>query len=355
MTKKSKIILSFTLVFVFLFAALITVCLAFFPAKKTQPPINEITDIPDLGGMTISDGNIKNNGISLMSAKIASADYSEYGISAQAENAYTLTASLTPSDANNQLVDWSVTWKNPSSAWASGKSVTDYVTLTTATNGALTANISSLQAFGEQIIITCTSRDNPNATASCTVDYAQKLTGYKLSFGNVDINFGGDTNVIMEINPNGDTVGGAANVQLDKSDIYTVAENFTYSIKLISEYAATGSSVTDNHLKLNGHAITGCPYQGYDTHISSLYFDYTHEISHWFIMGRSKDIYFKDLSASELVPYFSNIGNPNMYYVVLDITGKYSSFSYMSHVKCAGYKNTASVQSLALDNSSIVL
>lgn len=354
MTKKSKIILAFTLVFVLLFAAVFTVWLAFATDNKRHlTPENEVTALPDIGGMTIADGNIKSNGISLMKAQIAPAAYSDYGISTQAENAYTLTASLTPNDASNQLVDWAIAWKNPSSAWANGKTVTDYVTLTTAKDGALTANISSLQAFGEQIIITCTSRDNPNAKASCTVDYAQKLTSYKLSFGNVDINLGGDTNVIFEINANGDTVGGAANVQLGKSDTYTVAETFTYTIKLLASSTINGT--TSDFLSLDGHTITGCPHQGVDTPISSMYFDFNHEISHWIIIGRSKDILFKDLSAAQLAPYFSNITNPNMCYVALDITGKYSSFRYLSQIKCAGYKNTASVQSLALDNSSIVL
>lgn len=354
MTKKTKIISAFTLAFVLLFAAVFTVWLALASDNKQQPPVNEIAATPDIGGMTIADSNIKSNGISLMSAKIAPAAYSEYGISAQADNAYSLTAAITPNDANNLLVDWAIAWKNPSSAWANGKTVTDYVTITTATDGALTANVSSLRAFGEQVIITCTSRDNPNAKATCTVDYAQKLTSYNLSFGNVDINLGGVTNVIFEINANGDTVGGAANVQLGKSDTYTVAETFTYTITLLSEYMAYGTSA-NGLFSLNDSTVTGCPYQGYNTPISSLYFDFNHEISQWVVMGRSKDILFKDLSAAQLVPYFSNITNGNMYYVVLDITGKYSSFRYLSQVKCAGYKNTSSVQSLALDNSSIVL
>lgn len=354
MTKKLKILLAFLLVFALLFAAVFTVVFVFFTDNKTDlQPENE-TIMPDTGGMTIADGNIESNGISLMSAKIATADYAAYGITAQAENAYTLTAAITPSDANNQLVDWGIAWKNSSSAWANGKTVTDYVTVTTATDGALTANISCLQAFGEQVIITCTSRDNPNANATCTVDYAQKLTSYELSFGDVVMNLGGVTNVTVEINPNGDDVGGAANVQLGKSATYTLAENFTYTVTLMNEYQIYGTS-ENGRLTLNGKAVTGCPYQSYNTPVSSLYFDFNHEISHWFIASRSGDILFKDLSSSELIPYFSNITNGNMYYVVLDITGNYSSFRYLSQVKCAGYKNTAAVQALALDSGSIVL
>ena len=58
---------------------------------------------------------------------------------------------------------------NPSSSWASGKTVTDYVTVTPTSDGALTANVECKQAFGEQIKVTVTSRENTNVYASCTV------------------------------------------------------------------------------------------------------------------------------------------------------------------------------------------
>lgn len=131
------------------------------------------------GGTVI--GESTGNGVKVMSAKIAKEDYVANGISPLAETAYQLTATITPSNATIQDVDWSVSFVNNSSAWATGKTVTDYVTVTPTSDGALTANVECLQAFGEQIKVTVTSREISSAKADCTVDYQQKfqsLTGY---------------------------------------------------------------------------------------------------------------------------------------------------------------------------------
>ena len=126
------------------------------------------------GGAIIGEG--ESNGIALMSAEIPVEDFAANGISPMAETAYTLTATITPDNADDKAVDWSVAFVNPESEWATGKTVTDYVTLTPTSDGALTANVECLQAFGEQISVTVTSRDNESATANCTVDYAKRVT-----------------------------------------------------------------------------------------------------------------------------------------------------------------------------------
>ena len=101
-----------------------------------------------------------------------------------AEGAYTLTATITPPDATNQAVDWTISFKNASSTWAKGKTVTDYVTVTPSSDGALTAVVENVAAFGEQIVVTVTSRDNTGATATCTADYQQRFLGYGFWLGN---------------------------------------------------------------------------------------------------------------------------------------------------------------------------
>ena len=98
------------------------------------------------GGMHI--GESEGSGIQLMSTTLLSTEYEDYGISPLAETAYTLTATITPSDAANHGVDWTVAWSNPSSIWASGKTVTDYVTVVPTASGAKTATVSCLQPFG---------------------------------------------------------------------------------------------------------------------------------------------------------------------------------------------------------------
>ena len=92
-----------------------------------------------------------------------------------ASEGITLTVTVSPETADNKAVDWAVSFVNPSSSWASGKTVTDYVTVTPTSDGALTANVNCLKAFGEQIKVTVTSRVNPKATAECTLDYARRI------------------------------------------------------------------------------------------------------------------------------------------------------------------------------------
>lgn len=137
--------------------------------EKVEPVVD------DNGGM--QSAQAANNGIRLMSAAIPREQFGDYGIMSIAESAQQLTAIIEPADATNKAVDWSIAWKNPSSAFASGKTVTDYVTVTPTEDGALTANVQCLQAFGEQIEIKCTSFDDTSKFATCNVDYKKRITG----------------------------------------------------------------------------------------------------------------------------------------------------------------------------------
>lgn len=112
-----------------------------------------------------------------------------------ASEGITLSATVSPETADNKSVDWSVAFVNPSSSWASGKTVTDYVTVTPTSDGALTANVSCLKSFGEQIKITVISRANPKAKAECTLDYARRILDTALYHEEMDKNildFGSD-------------------------------------------------------------------------------------------------------------------------------------------------------------------
>lgn len=167
--------------FVLVFVMLAGVIMQIFGKGKVKPSewfkkseTENSATIPDEnGGAVINES--ASNGVRLMSKKIARAAYAENGISPQAENAYTLTATVTPSAADNKAVEWSVEWKNPSSPWATGKTVTDYVTVTPASDGALTATVACNAAFGEPINITVAARSNRAAKAVCQVDYVRKL------------------------------------------------------------------------------------------------------------------------------------------------------------------------------------
>jgi hypothetical protein len=140
------------------------------------------------GGALIDEG--KSNGLKLTSTKLSAEEYATNGVSAQTESAYTLTASVYPEDAANK-VDWTVAFTNEGSEWASGKTVTDYVTVRTATAGAMTAVVENKAAFGEQIQIKVSSRENPDVYATCRVEYLQRTESYSIALNgpDVDVNF----------------------------------------------------------------------------------------------------------------------------------------------------------------------
>lgn len=114
----------------------------------------------------------------LLSAAIASAD--ESGVTQR------FTATITPSDATNKKVDWSVAFKNAGSEWANGKNISDYVTVTPTSDGSLNADVTCKAAFGEQIILTVTSRDNAEAKATATVDYRKKVIACEIKLNGSD-------------------------------------------------------------------------------------------------------------------------------------------------------------------------
>ena len=175
---KVKWVISFILIIVLL-AGVVGAWVMLLKPEETPPEQEE-------GGAIITEG--ESHGMKLMSALIAPEDYDEYGISPMAETAYQLTATITPDNATNKAVDWTVEWVSSHSGGTSESkvtedAVTDYVTVTPATDGALSATVECLQAFDTQVCVTVTSRDNTSVTANATVDYTQKLSAVKATFG----------------------------------------------------------------------------------------------------------------------------------------------------------------------------
>ena len=136
------------------------------------------------GGMTL--GEADGNGVAVASAKLASVDYAANGVSEQAESAYTLTATVEPDYADPQKFDWNVAFNNAASEWAKGKTVTDYVTVTPSEDGAATAVVACAQAFAEPITVTCAVRGY-DLTATCSVDYRQKVEWFDVWFEKYDL------------------------------------------------------------------------------------------------------------------------------------------------------------------------
>ena len=114
-------------------------------------------------------------------------------LSMSASGGITVTATVKPDSAVNKNVDWTVSWQNPESEFATGKTATDYVTAQPSSDGSTTAVISCLAPFGEQIKVSVISRANPGAYAVMTVDYEKKVSGVSAIATNEDYTFSGTT------------------------------------------------------------------------------------------------------------------------------------------------------------------
>ena len=185
MTNKQKGCLT-TVIVLILVSVLVVGMLAAFTSGFTNWDVSTWfgsgqTDDESVGDEEINDtsGAVINapegNGVLMSVARMAQADYAAYGVSPHAETAYTVTATVVPSTADDKSLDRSVAWSNGVSEWASGKNVTDYLTVTPVSGGAASATLACLQPFGEQITVKCTSRQNPDASATCTVDYYKRI------------------------------------------------------------------------------------------------------------------------------------------------------------------------------------
>ena len=81
-----------------------------------------------------------------------------------------ITATVAPATAANKYVDWSVAWGDDTNE----TDVTQYVTVTPASNGSTVATVTCKQPFTGNIIVTVTTREN-GYQASCVVTYGECL------------------------------------------------------------------------------------------------------------------------------------------------------------------------------------
>lgn len=259
---------------------------------EDEPTVEEPEDPKDedsTGGTEIDSGEEK--GVKLSVRKLMSNEYAEYGVSALAETAYTLTATVYPADAANKAIDWSVSFTDAGDEWASGKTVTDYVTVTPTSDGALTATVENIAAFGEQITVKATSRDNSSAYATCTVEYLQRTTGYTLTMDGKTYSTTGTK--VNEATPTfAETKSATPDITVNKSTVYTKAntDKATYikidptlefqssvsSMKtslsvpgVLKTYAgASGSAISGFFDKVWGEAVYGTSVAGKNGFIS---------------------------------------------------------------------------------------
>ena len=323
---------------------------------------------PDVGYDTGHDGAIitvgGGNGIRLTSAKLPTSAYAVNGVSPYADTAYILTATITPSDATNTALDWSVAFVDPESEWATGKTVTDYVTVTPTADGASTAAVECKQAFGEQIVVTCKARSNAAVSASCSVDYTQKLLGSELVVGTLYLagycpvlNESSGVVVLSNATPNPKSIDfESVNYGKSKfitSSAWTISDEYTWKIK------SRGTPVLWDHHYLEG---TGLESNTVETVVYE-----NGEFKTYCIDGSGQANTF---SGSGLAAIYGNAYTSAQFYNMLGadeikntegclliestITGKYSTYTYTYKATFPQHNFAKNVADVELDNDSII-
>lgn len=130
-----------------------------------------------------------------------------------------ITATVMPATAKNTSVDWSVEWGGEQTG-----TVTDYVTVTPASDGSTTATVTCKKPFTGEIVIVCTTREG-GYMATCTVTFAGHPT---------DINLSGSVS----------EVSGAYNLGIGTS--------YNYSVTLTNPFNSVGSQFNEVSATVTG-------------------------------------------------------------------------------------------------------
>lgn len=134
---------------------------------KANDTVSDVIEQP-----TENPSGNENHGIVSLSM---SPSYAVAAANGQQTVSKTITATVLPATAKNTLVDWSVEWGNSQAG-----TVTDYVTVTPASDGSTTATVTCKKSFTGEIVVACTTREG-GYIATCTVTFAGHPTDIALS------------------------------------------------------------------------------------------------------------------------------------------------------------------------------
>ena len=318
-----------------------------------------------VSGVTDGDGNEMQSGESyaLPAAMVYAVPTAE---SETASEGITVTATVLPETAVNKNVMWAVRFANASSAWATGKTASDYVTVTPDAENSRIATVVCNEAFGEQIILTVASVADPTKMASCTIDYAQSITDVSVKIGNVDVNLGGETEVTVDIGHNNIDRGGVIAIEYTMSEVYTIAvdADFTETLSFI-----TDDVDKDNFTQTYPSGTTSSTYHNdaiEDAEGKTLYFDQrmfdTYNFSYTSANYAAGDYtgtttYFRDLDVSRIESIFNTTGycrDKVLWTVQLNIASEYQTISLESDIIWASIDGYTEVTGVTLDPTEII-
>lgn len=299
------------------------------------------------------------DGIALVSETLPIEEYDEYGVDATAEIVKKLTATLAPDCAADKRVDFSVAWVNASSTWATGKTVTDYVSITQATDGALTALLTCTQAFGEQIKVTASARSNPSAQATCTLDYAKRVSASSVHLAIGDFSVQSFSGIYERIKWSYSNSYAEGTYYADSIyttalySAYTVEDDFSNVVVTIKPTDAYKSAFSEKHeLKNYFHNTTKCYLDAFGKDAVSndygflAYGNTLPLIGITAVYDGNYDATEEEIAAWQSAAYaaLKTLGEQPFLEITVTAEGQYSSFSQTKYV----YADTSSLENVSL-------
>lgn len=269
----------------------------------------EDNSVQDGDGTALTSGEV----YALPTALIYSASTAQ---SNDAGDGIRVTATVTPPTAANKNVIWNAKFANAESEWAANKVVSDYFTAVPEEGNPNTVLLTCKNPFGEQIILTAASAEDHEKTASCTVDFRQKITNVSFHIGNVPVNLGGDTNVSIDITSSNKNVGGEMKIDYTLSDVYTLEERIITDVDFThgSSQNGSGNWFAQSNTAGGPNGASGIEYE--DVNVSgTMYFDLRLFENYGFQQYDSSwtsgelvttTTLFKDLPAEELAYIFES-------------------------------------------------
>ncbi len=322
---------------------------------KNEKVPEQTATLPDYGGAVI--GEAQENGIQMMKAAIPVEEYEAYGISTQAEKAYTVTATVKPDDATNRKVNWSLAFANANSTWAKGKNLSDYVTVSASGTTNNVAVLTCKKAFGEQILLTATSDEDSTKSAVCTVDYAQKVTSVSLAFGSLTL--GNNGTLSPEFQIEADTTGPGGKVAWKyTSDVYTIADTFTVSYDIDYEDIEQIGNMKGIYSFKSVSNLSSAIEGGEDVFFDLSFFKNIGTQVR--IVGMSPITIgnnatpFSDTTLMKDFFRDHNQGDGDIT-IKATITGNYSSFTFTGTIAFDDYVSTNSIDGVNLDKDNIII
>ena len=266
------------------------------------------------------------------------------------EGSVSVSATITPSTASNKKVDWALSWKNASSSWANGKNVTDYVSVTPDSDGSLTATVTALKAFSEQIILTCTARENANIKSTCSIDYSKKIVDIAVS-----IQKDGSAVEALEWTNDGNTYDIVLDTTFSEGTV-EYSYNYNYTLEATDTFI---SSVQQTYLgSLNGETtqinlVSKTKYNLPELKIKTSYDNLTGSYLYFSngATATSEKVYMTavNLFKSDVESFVGSMFN-----FTISASNDYSTFEKTISLLSNGANFSVSVEDVTLSDSSII-